>query len=274
MDIISKHLMPLARRFNLAAPIASIGFLPRKTERVRTVFDSYNFSFILEGRGEYLLRGERHEVVAPCVIRQWPGEPMDYGPDSWWYEVYFIYGPEQGDFFREKGLIRDGEPMWRIAEGAVIRRRAQELYELDLSGDGVADRCDLLCESMIVESLIAAAPSVRPGVEEEKIRQVAADIRRNCAGEYDYPRLARECGMSLSTFRRLWLKHIGMPPARYRSNLLRQEACRMLVESNAAVKEIALSLGFDDPLYFSRWFHDRVGRTPTEYRRRNQPFRA
>jgi AraC family transcriptional regulator of arabinose operon len=47
-----------------------------------------------------------------------------------------------------------------------------------------------------------------------------------------------------------------------------REACRMLVETDAAVGEIGNELGFEDPLYFSRKFSSMMGIPATEYRRR------
>ena len=44
------------------------------------------------------------------------------------------------------------------------------------------------------------------------------------------------------------------------------EAKRLLVHSEASVKEIAYALGFDDPSYFTRFFRERVEATPGEFR--------
>ena len=70
MDIRFTHLSPYPRRFPLLQPVESIGFHPRKTERVVHVFQNCNFSFILAGRGTYVLRGVEHPVEAQCVMLQ------------------------------------------------------------------------------------------------------------------------------------------------------------------------------------------------------------
>lgn len=51
------------------------------------------------------------------------------------------------------------------------------------------------------------------------------------------------------------------------------EATRDLTFTVLSVKEIATSLGFDDPAYFSRFFTKRVGVSPTRFRQR-QPHGA
>jgi AraC-like DNA-binding protein len=49
-----------------------------------------------------------------------------------------------------------------------------------------------------------------------------------------------------------------------------REACRLLVETQYSVGKIALELNFEDPLYFSKKFHQDIGQTATEYRILNQ----
>lgn len=46
------------------------------------------------------------------------------------------------------------------------------------------------------------------------------------------------------------------------------EATRDLTFTLMSVKEIAASLGFDDPAYFTRFFTKRIGMSPTRFRRR------
>lgn len=271
MDDLFKHLGHMPRIFKSDIPVESIGFLYEKKDRIQHDFKSYNFSFILRGRGDYILRGKRHEVIAPCVITQWPDEPMDYGPDkNTWFEVYFIYGKAAGERLKDKGFFSENHPIWHISDPQNLMKKLRELQALSFKHEAVADRADLICEAMIMESLLAktAAPL---GHGEDKIRRAANMIRKDFVKEYDYEELAESSGMSLSTFRRLWLKYIGMPPAKYRSHLLLQEACRMIVESEKPMKEIASELGFDDQLYFSRRFHKLTGETPTDYRRINRP---
>ena len=52
-----------------------------------------------------------------------------------------------------------------------------------------------------------------------------------------------------------------------------QEARRLLVESDLSIGEIATRLGFEDPLYFSRRFHQYACSTASEYRRINESAR-
>ncbi len=271
MENLSKHLGYMPRKFCSPMPLDTIGFVPRKKERVVRSFKSFNFSFIIEGTGTYIYRGEVYKINAPCVITQWPGEPMDYGPDKSWYEVYFIYPESAGEFLQKRRFFKQNKFVWHITDPGRILNLLAELKVALATESLNPDRIDYLCEGIIMESLLAQ--SSPPETEEErKIRILKSYIRNNFSIKHNYKQLAREYGMSLSTFRRYWLKYTGMPPARYQNKLLVQEACRLLIEKNESVKEIAEMLNFDDPFYFSKKFHKETGVTPTQYRRQHAQF--
>ncbi len=114
MDYLSRHLAGLPRRLNVAPQLDSIGFIPEKRDIVDRIFPSWNFSFVLAGEGFYELGGVRHKVRAPAVLTQWPGEPMHYGPDSAWREIFLIYPENCGEKLRELGLMRENRPFWQV----------------------------------------------------------------------------------------------------------------------------------------------------------------
>ena len=78
--------------------------------------------------------------------------------------------------------------------------------------------------------------------------------------------MAASCGMSKSHFRKVFRKEIGMAPNRYCERLRMDRACKALSQTEQCIHEIALALGFDDPLYFSQRFHAVIGVSPRVYR--------
>ena len=249
-------------------PVSTIGFVPQKKERVIKTFESFNFSFILEGSGTYMYKGKCFEVSAPCVIVQWPGEPMDYGPDKSWYEVYFIYGPEAGEALKQKGFFRSGQVLWHISDPARVQKLLAELDTALRETSLNPDRIDYICEGMIMESLLAKSQAPADA-DERKIRQIKTYVQQHLTTRHDFAELARRYGMSLTTFRRRWLEYTGIPPAKYQSQLLIREACRLLIEKNISIGEVAAMLNFEDPYYFSKKFHKETGLTPSRYRKQH-----
>ena len=272
MDNLVKHIAPAPRRFNARLQVETIGYVPEKNDLVDRPFNNCNFSFILSGYGTYSVGGKNWAVEAPCVITQWPGSHYVYGPESTWEELYFIYDPSYAELFQKNSFYNPDKPIWYINNSTEFRKKAQEILALmnNIDGEAVADRLDLLCESMIINSLINEdAPPLSEN--EAIIRRIRAHARKNFLEYHDFDELAEKNGISASSFRRHWKHHVGLSPAKYLMRLRIREACRLLVETNNSIARIASMLNFDDPLYFSRKFHLEAGVTATEYRAENQP---
>ena len=75
--------------------------------------------------------------------------------------------------------------------------------------------------------------------------------------------------MSLSNFFRKFRSEYNCSPIEYRDNQVIAHAKILLCSTELQIKEIARELNFDDPYYFSRFFHARTGNTPSQYRKRH-----
>jgi len=273
MDFSSIHLGPLPRRFPALSPVATIGYIPRKRDWIRHPFGTFNFSFILKGAGLYRTAEREWEVRAPCVITQWPGVHIEYGPHLEWEELYLIYDAANMPALRKSRLVTDGKPVWYLQDPGPVRRRLDELNEALVAGGGgetpSPDRVDRICEALIMESLISESTPVT-GPHEKAIRAARARVESGCLDEIDFDRLALEHGFSPSSFRRHWGEHVGTPPQRFLVELRIRRACRLLVETAMSVREIARAVRFEDALYFSRRFREITGESASGYRQNHR----
>jgi AraC-like DNA-binding protein len=71
---------------------------------------------------------------------------------------------------------------------------------------------------------------------------------------------------SPSRFSGLFKQKTGYAPIDYFIQLKMQKASQQLDFSDKSIKDIAITLGFDDPYYFSRRFSKVIGMSPTKYR--------
>ena len=267
MDFLTKHWAPFRRKYPSLFRLVSSDFLPEKSGWVRTRFGTCNFSIILRGEGRFERAGKSWPVQAPCVITQWPGESVAYGPTSGtWSEWYLVYNRAQFRRFREHHLVDPARPVWPIADPASLRMHLAEFRLLARSADPAweVDRVDRIAERAILDTWL---PPGAPMEEDSEIRTVAAELRGNLSSKWDFAELAARHGFSTTTFRRRWSEAIGLPPARYLQELRMAEACRLLVETPLRIKAVALSAGFEDEFYFSRRFRIDVGQSPREYRK-------
>ncbi len=78
--------------------------------------------------------------------------------------------------------------------------------------------------------------------------------------------LARLENLSQSRYRTLFCETMKQSPLAYVLSLRMDMACRLLKNSAMSVQEIAHAVGYDDPHYFSRIFHQKAGVSPLAYR--------
>jgi AraC-like DNA-binding protein len=105
--------------------------------------------------------------------------------------------------------------------------------------------------------------------EEDAVRRIEQSItymREHLNRPLEVATLAAVANISQSHFFALFKRRTGCAPMDYFTRLRMQQACRLLNGTSASVKEVAATLGYEDPFYFSRVFKlfNRV--SPSEYR--------
>jgi len=99
------------------------------------------------------------------------------------------------------------------------------------------------------------------------IAPVIEQIRRHPEKSLSLDDAVRLSGRSPSTVTRLFKKMTGRGFKQYQLEYrLQQAAGRLTDRPNCPVAEIALSVGFEDPFYFSRIFHKYHGFSPSNFR--------
>ena len=81
--------------------------------------------------------------------------------------------------------------------------------------------------------------------------------------------IASKVNLSPGYLSDLLKKETGLSAQDYIHYFVIEQAKNILVQSNHSVSEIAYSLGFEYPQYFSRLFKQKTGKTPLEYRSMN-----
>lgn len=82
--------------------------------------------------------------------------------------------------------------------------------------------------------------------------------------------LARLCNMSLSSFQREFKKEFNDTPNNFINTKKLEKAKELLSIADLSISEIAYEIGFNDPLYFTRFFKNNTGDSPTKYRSKNK----
>jgi len=158
------------------------------------------------------------------------------------------------------------------AEDLALLRSAFEFLHKDLpwAGPGQA-RATAACLDLILVAL--ARRLVQPpspsgsGRAQRVVGQFRALVQSHSAEGWTVPQYARELGVRVEHLSRACRAIAGRSPMRIVHDRRIAEAKRSLMYTAMSVQEVAFSLGFDDPAYFTRFFIRWEGRSPTQFRR-------
>ncbi len=137
--------------------------------------------------------------------------------------------------------------------------------------DGVCDRVDELCFSILHEILLAnqvIAPKIDP--HEKQIRRAVSWLHIHMLSPIDWRELAGRFGFSERSFNRYWKTYMKETPHQYLISLRMKEAKCLLMETRLSVGEIAGKVGYASLESFGFAFRKRFGISPHAFRRRHR----
>ncbi|NOU65386.1 helix-turn-helix domain-containing protein [Paenibacillus sp. LMG 31461] len=102
--------------------------------------------------------------------------------------------------------------------------------------------------------------------EREVVRKIKQYIQSNLGGVLSLEHLSKIAGYNHSYLSRLYKETTGEGLSEYITNERLSAAKVLLRAPGQQIQEVAESLGFDSPTYFTRFFKKHTGMTPTEYR--------
>jgi AraC-like DNA-binding protein len=255
--------------------ITHIGYFPKASyhyrERKKGCEDNI-LIYCLQGKGWFVIDQKKY-IVKPNQFIHIPATTsiMRYGADE--YDPWTIYwvhysGKDMFTFNRSlKIKEHSGAQDITFNEKAVdIWNNMYQSLEMGYSRDNLcnANLClyHFLATFFYPDRHLSANRHAEPGLINDTIHYMRLHLHERL----NVGNLAALNNMSASHFSNLFRKSTGMPPIDYFIHLKMQKACQLLYSPTLKIKEIAYTIGYDDPYYFSRIFKKLMGLSPEQYR--------
>ena len=231
----------------------------------------YILHYITDGKGMFMdeeINTDGGYLVVPGEIEKCEADPENP------YECYWImFRGELADLFLKKIGLDTHNSVFKFdknRECAEIIKKALYNYHC---GDSASEACIIQSAFYEIIALHMSGKASEAVPSSEMADSIASFIRKNYQHRLKVSEIAEKFHYTRNHLFALFKKEYGISPQEYLLNYRIEKAKQLLSnkQHNLIIKEIADSVGFDDPLYFSRIFRKRVGVSPTEYKKTHKP---
>lgn len=232
------------------------------------VRDCYILHYVISGAGYYETNGKRYHIHAGQSFLITPETLIYYYPDKNdpWEYIWVNFSGLQA----EKLLSKCGA----FALSPVFETELSPLmYFKYVLESFSADKYKYFTNDARLHLLLAWYAENYPAADDKRLESVIEPILRYIDQNYHKPQLnidsvSSALNLNRSTLYRIFIKNLGISPTEYIFELRTKKACELLKDDRLTVKAIAFSLGFENQMYFTKFFKRRVGMSPSEYRQK------
>lgn len=242
--------------------------LSRKRDKGRI---DYQLIYIVNGKGFFHFDSSITELTKGNIILFSPNELQHYhyyAKDS--TEVYWIHftGYAVDNYLKEFGLLGSNYYFIDIMD-EVISLFSKIIYELNMK----KEMHNPITAAYLLEILSLFGRKLK---DKEEIHRtsLSSDIKWGIEIMYEkynqnltVASLAKECNLSLYRFIHKFKTVTGVTPTEYLTGIRIKEAKKLLSDSSFSIAEVAVIVGYENPLYFSRVFHKTVGISPSQFKK-------
>jgi AraC-like DNA-binding protein len=230
--------------------------------------------YITRGRGVFESSGVRLQTVeAGDLFFLFPGVWHRYTPDikTGWDEQWLGFNGELAERFLNKPFFRRNKPLVRIGIDESLRQMFIGMVNTmirDPAGAPFSSAGDIIKILGVVQEQLQSMGT--NGQLPSFIREAQNQILRQASSRIDFENMAHSLGIGYSSFRHRFKQQTGVSPAQFQNSIRMNRAKDLLSSTELSVSEIAAQCGFETVYYFSRHFTQKMGITPSAYRKQSR----
>lgn len=238
------------------------------------VRNNYLFHFVFSGTGYVEFGGEkpiRYQLKPNSGFLICPGQVVTYCADKrdpWKYAWVEFSGIQANRFLSSAGL-NAAHPIYIPASPEGAARVSNEIQSITMAPD--ASTMNLIGHLYLFFDALASTSENKRKVRNQSqesyyIREAMNYIERHYAEQINIDDIADFCGLSRTHFGRLFKKVTGETPQKYLIHFRMNQAIDLMRTTDWSLGEIALRVGYQNQLYFSKVFHRTFGMSPRSWR--------
>lgn len=239
------------------------------------VLDYFLIHFVISGQGTYQCMGQEYVLRRGDCFCIFPGDLIRYSSDQdhpWCYYWIGFNGFYANQLLHLLG-ITSYQPVVHTEDVESVLTYFKKITQVFREQ---VKNSDLQAIAYLRLILAALGQNISPMHMDKKdpsshIEEQVAHTIRYLTLQYWQPisirKLAEELGYHRTHFSKMFKKITGCSPLQYLYKV-RMERAEQLLKRSLTVEQVASSVGYSDPLYFSKQFKRWSGYCPMDYRAR------
>lgn len=238
--------------------------------------DYYKIHFVHKGTGTVEAGGRTHRLHPGQAFLTYPRIVSFYQADERdpWEYSWIAFTGEKVKALLERTSLSPGCPVFPVTGPSM-----DGLYER-LTGTAQASGApELRLSAVLYEfmaDLLLAVPAetsgpVYKGRRNRHVEKCLHFLESHYPEEISMEMMSDMLQLDRKYLSALFKEAVGMPPSRYLFGFRMSKACELLTRTDCTIGEIARSIGYADPLLFSRMFKKSHGCSPKRYRELHAP---
>lgn len=236
------------------------------------VRDHFLIHYILEGQGSFYIDDKCYELnknqgflICPDIITYYQADEKN----PWSYTWIGFKGLKAERYLKKAGLDRNN-PIFNYENEEFIYNCFEEIRKSASMKYGAALQSQGLLSIFLSELIEHGKNNIidTSNYIELYIRKSLQYIETNYSREISIAEIAHHVGLNKNYFSSIIKKQLGITLQGYLIKFRMNKACELLSNKILSIGDIARSVGYNDPLVFSKTFKKVKGVSPKEYRQR------
>ncbi len=230
--------------------------------------DHFLIHYIMSGEGTFTVDTRTYKLRAGQFFIIYPSQAVSYYADEydpWEYAWVGFNGIEAERLLQMTDFSREN-PIISYNDNTKLREHLLDIY--NSSGSAAFNESKMTGYLyLFLSSLISMSETSKrssygnPAYIEKALRF----IQYNYSNDISVEDIATSVGLSRSHLHRIFVQNLSVSPNEFLTKFRINKACSLLKNSELSINSIANSVGFSDPLYFSRVFKKVKGTPPSQY---------
>lgn len=228
--------------------------------------------YISAGEGHFILDGREIIISAGNMVLYQPKQEQRYfflGENSSQYWFVHFTGTQVRNILKHYNIPLDGYVLHTgisYEYEDLFKKMRDELVECSPEYE---EMLALLFRELLItinRRMHEGAPRIA-GFTQDEVTYAKNYFREHYNEDINIERYAASRNMSTSWFNKCFRSITGVSPMKFVLDVRMRNAQILLETTDGTISEIALLVGYDNPMYFSRVFRKEKGLSPLKYRK-------